>query len=107
MEMPMPSRHFTAGKDYDPLRDEAVHDPQGTPITTDYIEDASREAEAGYEPEQLVVRGRPSLSGEGDSPQVRFRVPATLRDRAQARAAAEGKSLSELARDALVRYLAS
>ena len=103
----MPSRHFTVGADYDPSQGEVLRDAKGAPITMDYIEEAAREAEVGYEPDQLILRGRPSLSGDGDSPQVRFRVSATLRDRAVARAAAEGKSLSQLARDALTRYLAS
>ena len=105
--MLMPSRGLTESADYDPSRDEVLQDSRGTPITAEYIEDASREAESGYEPDQLIIRGRPSLSGDGDSPQVRFRLPAEMRDRAQARAAAEGKSLSALARDALARYLAS
>lgn len=103
----MRSRGLTESTDCDPSRDEVLHDSKGTPITADYIEEASQEAESGYELDRLIVRGRPSLSGDGDSPQVRFRLPATLRDRAQARAAVEGKSLSELARDALARYLAS
>ena len=60
----MPSRYLTGSADYDPSRDEVLHDSKGTPITAEYIEDAAREAESGYEPDQLIVRGRPSLSGE-------------------------------------------
>ena len=51
--------------------------------------------------------GRPSLSGEpARSPQIAFRVPAALRDRAAAVAAAEGKTVSQLAREALEARLA-
>jgi hypothetical protein len=46
-------------------------------------------------------RGRRSLSGAGDSPQIRVRVPAELRARAEAIADREHKSISELAREAL------
>lgn len=51
--------------------------------------------------------GRPSLSGEpARSPQIAFRVPAELRDRAAAVAAAQGKTVSQLAREALEALLA-
>ena len=62
--MLMSSRDLVESADYDPSRDEVLHDSKGTPITAEYIEDAAREAESGYEPDQLIVRGRPSLSGE-------------------------------------------
>ena len=46
--------------------------------------------------------GRPSLSGRpAPSPQIAFRVAPAVRDRAVAVAAQEGKSVSELAREAL------
>jgi predicted HicB family RNase H-like nuclease len=51
--------------------------------------------------------GRPSLSGEATrSPQIAFRVPAELRERAARVAAAEGKTVSQLAREALEQRLA-
>jgi hypothetical protein len=53
-------------------------------------------------------RGRPSLSGSRrHSPQVTFRVPDRLRARADEVAAREGKTVSQLAREALERYLAA
>lgn len=53
-------------------------------------------------------RGRPSLSGQSEhSPSVSFRLDPAVRDRAAARAKREGKTMSQLARDALQRYLAS
>jgi len=52
--------------------------------------------------------GRPSLSTQAvHSPQIAFRVPPNVRDRAAEVAASEGKTVSQLAREALERYLAS
>jgi hypothetical protein len=51
--------------------------------------------------------GRPSLGPKGPSPQVAFRVPPELRAKAEERAAREGKRVSEIAREALEKYLAS
>jgi Ribbon-helix-helix protein, copG family len=51
--------------------------------------------------------GRPSLSGPGQhSPQVSARVPAELRAAAERQARREGKSVSQLIRELLERYLA-
>ena len=53
-------------------------------------------------------RGRPSLSGESQhSPRVTFRLDPEERDKATERAEREGKTVSELAREALKQYLAS
>lgn len=53
-------------------------------------------------------RGRPSLTGESQhSPRVTFRLDPEVRAQAAQRAEREGKTVSELARDALKRYLAS
>jgi hypothetical protein len=53
-------------------------------------------------------RGRPSLTAPGErSPQLRLSVPEQLRDDLRARADAEHRSVSELAREAIERYLAS
>lgn len=55
-----------------------------------------------------LIPGRKSLAGDGShSPRVQFRVPESLRAAAEAKAAAEGVSLSVLAREALQHYLAS
>jgi predicted HicB family RNase H-like nuclease len=68
----------------------------------------------GEQVEQLLAHedgeggARKSLtSGATHSPRVQFRVPEAVATQAQDRARAEGKSLSELAREALLRYLAS
>ena len=51
--------------------------------------------------------GRPSLSGARQrSPQIAFRVPPKVRERAAEVAAREGKTVSELAREALEDRLA-
>lgn len=48
------------------------------------------------------VGGRPSLSGTAaQSPQIAFRVAAAVRERAVMVAASEGKTVSQLAREAL------
>lgn len=51
--------------------------------------------------------GRPSLGPNGLSPRVSFRVPPDLHKAAWARADKEGKSLSEIAREAFNRYMDS
>ena len=51
--------------------------------------------------------GRPSLSGDAArSPQIAFRVPPEVRERAAQVAAAEGKTVSQLAREALETRIA-
>lgn len=53
-------------------------------------------------------RGRPSLTAPGErSPQLRLSVPAELRDRLQAQADREHRSVSAVAREALEQFLAS
>ena len=49
--------------------------------------------------------GRPSLGPNGLSPRVSFRVPPDLHKAAWARADKEGRSLSELAREAFDQYM--
>lgn len=61
--------------------------------------------ERGATASAVVRRGRRSMSGSGDSPQIRVRVPAQLRDRAEARARREQTTVSEIAREALQRAL--
>jgi hypothetical protein len=59
---------------------------------------------------ETVLRsvGRPSLSGVRQrSPQIAFRVPPAVRDQAAEAAAWEGKTVSELAREALEERLAA
>ena len=91
---------FTLGRDID-LDKEVVLDKKGRRITED------RAAKLAEEVLMKVGRGRPSLTGgSAHSPQVSFRAPAELRARAKERAEREGKTVSQLARDALERLLA-
>jgi hypothetical protein len=72
--------------------------------------EAHAEADAERIRERIYGRiGRPSLEGPAGSgkksPHVSFRVPQRLAERAEVVAAREGKSLSQLGREALERYL--
>ncbi len=79
-------------------------------LTQEQIDKWVEGAERGFDPANLkmeIVVGRPSLGPSGISPQMRFRVPPDLLAAAQRRADEEGRSLSDLAREALQRYLDS
>lgn len=67
------------------------HDEFGNPITEEYVAEAVLEAEAGYDL----------------SPHVSFPVTDELRERAELEATRRGTTVSQLAREALERYLAS
>ena len=72
-------------------------------LAADLLEAAGRPL-----PERLKRTGRPSLSGGSKtSPHVSFRVPETLRTRAEAEATRRGVSVSQLARQALEEHLQS
>ncbi len=93
------SQRHQVGPDVD-LDAEDVRDRQGRRITTEYAERASEEAL------QVARPGRPPLGATGQaSPRVSFRVPEQTRRRAEHRARAEGRSVSDVAREALERYL--
>jgi predicted HicB family RNase H-like nuclease len=104
----MPKADPSAGKprppriqvrDIDLARD-LVYDKAGRRITQEYVDDIIEEVSR--------MRGRPSLSRTGGrSPSIAFRLTPALRARAEAVAAAEGKTLSDLAREALEERLRS
>lgn len=98
------TKQFHVGPDVD-LDAEEVRDSRGRRITAEYVEDAVADVH------ERNRRGRPSLAedaGTGEhSPRVSFRVPEQTRRSAEERARAEGRSVSELAREALERYLTS
>jgi hypothetical protein len=87
------STDTTIGADVD-LEREDIRLADGTRLTRARAEAIVKQARhAG---------GRPSLSGTPSrSPQIAFRVPVEVRDRAAQRAADEGKTVSQLAREAL------
>jgi len=79
----------------------------GTRLTKKVADQMVAEPEAGYDLRDLKperVPGRPSL-GEGVSPRISYRVPDSLYAKARARAKSEGRTVSEIARDALRKYL--
>lgn len=63
-------------------------------------------AEKGFDPATFrrERRGRPSLSGGGTSPRIATRVSPSVGQRARARAAAEGKTISQALRELVERY---
>jgi len=78
--------------------DEPVYDSRGNRVDQEYIERAVGDVHRAL--------GRPSLSRSGGtSPTVSFRLPASERARAEEIARQEGKTVSDLAREALERYL--
>lgn len=93
--------NLVPGRDVDLARDD-IRDRQGRRITDDYAR------RAVVDVHEKTGRGRPSLTGRAKpSPQVTFRLPSALRAKAEARAKRDGKRVSEVAREALERYLVS
>lgn len=84
------------------LDTEQVDLPDGTRLTEASAQDLAEEVL------HAVGRGRPSLTAPGHrSPQLRVSVPESVRDDLRRRAEIERRSVSEVAREALERYLAS
>lgn len=86
-----------------------VRTKRGTKLSEGDLAALGAEAERGYDLERArrVRVGRPSLAGEaGASPRLQLRVDRELADELRSRAAKEGRSVSDLARDALRRYVA-
>jgi hypothetical protein len=79
----------------------------GVEVTDEMAEGWADEAERGYDISELTRQyvGRPSLGRRGISPRISFRAPDDLFKKAQKRADKEERSLSDLAREALTRYL--
>ena len=80
---------------------------KGKEVTPEMVSALAAEAEAGYDPATLRPRplgGRPSLGTGGESPRLQFRVSPELHRKAQARARAENRSLSDVARELLEDY---
>ncbi len=95
------SEKYTVGPDID-LDVEEIYEPNGNRLTEQRAQDIAEETLA------TVRRGRPSLRrGSVHSPQISVRVTEAIRDQTAQRARAEGRTVSELTREALERYLAS
>jgi hypothetical protein len=79
----------------------------GTPITEDRADELAREAEEGYDLTTWKRVGRRSLAGgPGHSPRVNFRVTTDLYEQLTELAEREEKSVSQVAREALEKYVA-
>jgi predicted HicB family RNase H-like nuclease len=79
----------------------------GTPITDEVADALADEAERGYDLNQARRVGRPSLAqATGKSPRINLRITEELHGRAIARAEQEGKTVSQVAREALESYFA-
>jgi hypothetical protein len=81
----------------------------GAEITPEIADTIAAEAERGYDLSKAKRRrvGRPSLAGHGASPRMSFRTTPDLYRAAQKRAKKEGRSVSDLAREAVARYVGS
>jgi predicted HicB family RNase H-like nuclease len=87
------------------LDDEEIYLRDGTRLTEQIAEQIAADTIAEIRRRNLIP-GRKSLTGGSvHSPRVQFRVPENIRAQAEQRAAAEGKSISALAREALEHYL--
>lgn len=94
-------RKYKIGPDID-LEEEVVRDGQGKRITKQRAEEMAEHAL------QQVRRGRPSLTGgRHHSPRISFRVPEQTARQATVVAERQGRTVSQLGREALERYLES
>lgn len=81
----------------------------GEEITPEVADALATDAERGYDLAKAKRQrvGRPSLAGTGASPRLSFRTSPDLYRAAQKRAKEEGRSVSDLAREAVARYVRS
>jgi predicted HicB family RNase H-like nuclease len=95
---PAPLTRFTVGPDVD-LEREDIRLKDGTRLTNEVVDEIVQEVRR--------ATGRPSLTGKREaSPQIAFRVTPSARARAAEVAAREGKTVSQLAREALEERIA-
>jgi hypothetical protein len=95
---PKVTQRTPIGRDVD-LKRQVRRDREGRRVDDGYVE---RLIGASRKP------GRPSLAeDDGPSPSIAFRVPTSVREQAEAVAAKEGKTVSQLAREALEARLAA
>lgn len=85
--------------------DIVLADSEYTDANGDRITEASTAQYTAKRAAEVRRGGRPSLA-TGTSPQIAFRIPAELRERAAAIAAREGRTVSAIAREQLERYIA-
>ncbi|HEX3238515.1 MAG TPA: ribbon-helix-helix protein, CopG family [Solirubrobacterales bacterium] len=101
---------MTKEKELGPVKDEDLIPIPPGPISEELADELADEAERGYadiENWNRVYVGRPSLSGNGSSPKMSIRMASDLHSALERRAASEGRSVSEVAREAIARYVES
>jgi hypothetical protein len=78
----------------------------GKPITEELVETLAARGEHGFDPEEILRRrgGRPTMGSSAASVES-VRLDPELREALRERAEHEGRTNSELIRDALRRYL--
>lgn len=88
-----------AKNDYGRARD-------GQPISDELVEERARKAEAGFDVDEILRRrgGRPPMGSAAASVES-VRLDPELHDALRERAEQEGRTNSDLIRDALRRYL--
>jgi hypothetical protein len=88
-------------------RKAVVRTQSGVEVTPEVSDALAEEAERGYDLSKAKRRrtGRPSLGAGGPSPRVTFRAGPELYRAAQARARREGRTMSDLAREAFAKYI--
>ena len=91
-------RYVDSGQPDVDLEREDVRLPSGRRLTAEVVDELVESARR--------AKGRPSLTGEPEvSPRIAFRVSRQVKEGLEAIAATEGKSFSEVSRDALESYL--
>jgi hypothetical protein len=82
---------------------------RGRELTPRRERELVREAERGYDlsTARTVYVGRPSLSGNGTSPKMSFRITPELYLALERKAERESKSVSAATREAIARYVDS
>ena len=80
----------------------------GKPVTEDDIDAMVREAEGGYDVDEIIARrrGRPPM-GSGPADVVPVRLDPELREAVEARAERDDATTSDVIRNALRQYLRS
>jgi hypothetical protein len=79
----------------------------GLEVTPEVADALAKEAENGYDPSKGRWRrvGRPSLGEDGVSPRINVRLSGDEYEAVRRKAAERGETLSELAREAIRRYV--
>lgn len=91
------------------MNETTLKSSSGATIDSAAADALAAEAEHGYDLSTARPRrvGRPSLGPAGTSPRVSFRATPELYQAAKRRATKEGRTISDLAREAVDRYVNS